>query len=411
VTLALLIYAAVFRIPFARRGFWWSCLILMVVLSWGSHLPIGSTRISLPAGWIYGVFPPFHLIRVPARFNLFACVSAAVPASAALADLLGRVKCPHRRMTVAITLGLVMVADLAMVPFESAPIPPMPAVYRELASKNPSAAVVDAPMFGSDEGQVFSSIWGYWQSIHGLKTTAGYPGLPNVVFDAEIVQPSPFRGSRLRESGNSRSMKFGPVEGVNRRDFTWLYLNAHHFDHVVWHRGTWFDPKYGAGSAQVQAELTEAKVFEDADVVVYSTDQLKPPDRLVWLCSEGFRPALARSESWFGVLRAGRIVVYQPTENQPVVVRLVGVSALAHQRVVRLVEAERELARWTVEPGEARTIESPPLTLSSGIHDLRLISDHDDRPSRSAERLDEARTPYSLRLKSVQVVPVNSSQR
>ena len=70
----------------------------MVVLSWGSQLQVGPARIGLPAGWLYGVFPPFHLIRVPARFNLFAAVCAAVPASAALGDLLGRIERSEARV-------------------------------------------------------------------------------------------------------------------------------------------------------------------------------------------------------------------------------------------------------------------------------------------------------------------------
>ena len=66
VPLGLLAYAALGRVRFARAGYWWSALGLMVVLSWGSKLELGSTRLGLPAGWIYGIFPPFHLIRVPA---------------------------------------------------------------------------------------------------------------------------------------------------------------------------------------------------------------------------------------------------------------------------------------------------------------------------------------------------------
>jgi hypothetical protein len=408
VTLALLAYAAAFRVRFARRGFWWSVLILMVVLSWGSQIRIGSTRIPLPAGWIYDLFPPFHLIRVPARFNLFAAICAAVPASAALRDLLGRVGCPHRRFTLAVTLALVMIADLAMVPFESSPIPTMPPIYRELAAKSPATTIVDAPMFGSVGGQVYSSLWGYWQSIHHLKTTAGYPGVANVVFEAEIVHPSPFWTNRLvnpSELKITQNQRFGAVEGVDPRDYAWLYLTAHHFDHVVWHQGQWFDPKYDAGSAKVKALLSEAKVFEDADVTVFDRDRLRAPSKLTWLCGEGFRPAASTSASWsFGVLRSGRIVVYQPIDNQSVVIRLIEASAFLHPRIVRLVEGDRELARWTIEPGPARTIASPPLPFPRGLHELRLLSDNDERPTHHADRIDEARTPYSLRLKSVEVI-------
>jgi hypothetical protein len=415
VTLVLLAYAAIFRIKFARRGFWWSVLILMVVLSWGAEFVVGSTRISLPAGWIYGIFPPFHLIRVPARFNLFASVCAAVPVSAALGDLLSKLTCPKRRASVAITIGLLMLADLAMIPFESSVIPPIPPFYRELMAKNPQTTLVDAPMFGSNEGQVYSSLWGYWQSIHRARTTAGYPGVPNVAFEAEIVRPSPFHAARLLDNAylaDPKSERLGAVQGVNARDYAWLYLHVHGFDHIVWHQGKWFDPKYAEGSARVKALLAEAIVTEDADVAVFERDRMHPPERLTWLCAEGFRPALSKAEPWsFGVLREGRMVVFIADPNRSMNIRFVGLSAFGHRRDVRLVEGARELARWSVEPGMGRTIETPSLTLSSGIHELRLMSDSDDRPSRYSERLDDARTAYSLRLNSVQVAISAPSSR
>jgi hypothetical protein len=85
------------------------------------------------------------------------------------------------------------------------------------------------------------------------------------------------------------------------------------------------------------------------------------------------------------------------------VLTLVDVTAFARDRVVRLKEAGRELARWRVETGSPRTLDSPPIRLGDGIHELRLESDGDDRPSRHADRLDDARTPYSLKLRSVRI--------
>ncbi len=407
VTLALLAYAAIRRVQFARSCFWWSVLGLMIVLSWGASLQIGSTRISLPAGWIYGIFPPFHLIRVPARFNLFAAICAAVPASAALADLMGRIKGPAARFLVITALGGLTLADLSMVPFETATIPPMPQVYRDLTYRNPEMALVDAPMFGSNEGQVFSSLWGYWQSDHRARTTAGYPGLPNAPFEAEIVRASPFWAGRLVDANyliDPASERFGAVEGVDARDYAWLYLTAHKFDHVVFHQGPSIDPKYASGTERIKKLLAEAKVFEDADVAVFDRDRIQTPTRLTWLCGEGFRPALARSETWaYGVLRKARLVTFNPTPGRQAVLTLNRASAFAHPRVVRLSEGTRELARWKVEPGAARTIESPPFPLEGGLHELWFESDGDDPPSRYADRLDDARTPYSWRLNSVRL--------
>ena len=406
-TLALLAYAALRRVRFPRAGYWWSALGLMVVLSWGSQVEVGATRIGLPVGWIYGIFPPFHLIRVPARFNLFAAVCAAVPVAAALGDLMGRLKGAAGRASLVIGCATLTLADLAMVPFETATIPPMPSIYRDLTYRDPETTLVDAPMFGSSEGQVFSSLWGYWQSIHQARTTAGYPGLPNVPFEAEIVRASPWWSGRLadpRYLSDPSSERFGAVEGVDARDYAWLYLTAHKFDHVVVHQGRWIDPKYAGGSERIKALLAEAKVFEDADVAVFDRARLRSPEHLTWLCGEGFRRDLIHpGPGSYGVLREGRIVVDSPTPDRPIVLSLVDVSAFAHARVVRLTEAGRELSRWTVEIGTPRTIESPPIRLGNGVHELRLTSDGDDRPSRHADRLDDARTPYSLRLKAVRI--------
>ena len=405
VTLALLLYAAIRRLRFPRRGFWWSALLLMVVLSWGSQIHFGSTRIGLPAGWIHGIFPPFHLIRVPARFNLFAAVCAAVPASASLADLMGRTKRPAARASLAAGLAALMLADLSMVPFETSPIPPMPGVYRDLTHRDPQASILDAPLFGSNEGQVFSSLWGYWQSIHRGRTSAGYPGLPNVPFEAEVVRPSPFWAGRLADPAylaGPGPEDFGPAKGVDPRDSAWLYLAAHRFDHVVLHQGTWSAPKYAAGSVRIKALLAEAKAFEDGDVAVFDRERLRPPEHLAWLCAGGFRPAPSRREAWsFGVLREARLAIFNPTPDRPIVLGLVNPSAFARPREVRVIHRDREVGRWTIGPGAVPDLETPPFRVEGGLQELRLEADGDDRPARTADRLDDARTPYSLRLDAV----------
>jgi hypothetical protein len=231
--------------------------------------------------------------------------------------------------------------------------------------------------------------------------------VPNVVFDAEAVRPSPFSADRLFDPSflaNPNSERFAAAEGVDARDYAWLYLTAHHFDHVVWHRATWAERDNAGATAKIRSLLDEARSFEDPDVIVFDRAKLHPPTHLTWLCGEGFRSSPGRSGPWsFGVLREARLVVYQPDDQRPVVIRLLDARAFASRRVVRLLEADRELARWVVEPGEPRTIESPPLPLNAGIHELRLISDSDSRPGRSADQIDDGRTPYSLRLKSVQV--------
>ncbi|WP_435010143.1 hypothetical protein P12x_001372 [Tundrisphaera lichenicola] len=408
VPLALLGYAAIRRVKFARAGFWWSALILMTVLSWGSEVRLGTGRFGLPAGWLYGIFPPFQWIRVPARFNLFAAVCAVAPVSAALGDIFDRLKrTPFRPVVLPICIAIMML-DLSMTPFPSADIPPMPAIYLEMAGKDPESSLVDVPMFGSSEGQVFSSLWGYWQSIHKLKTTAGYPGLTDVGFDSEIVSTSPFWSKRLEDPtylSDATEERFGPVLGVDARDYAWLYLKAHRLKNVVIHRG--IDPKFVGGIERMELILAGARSFEDDTVSVYDFDRLEPPGRLTWLCASGWRPGRGASAGSFGVLRRARLFLFNPTADRPIRVELGRVSAFHRARSVRLLEDGHELARWTIQPGTRSDLDSGPILLGTGFHDLILESDGDDRPTRHDDRLDDAKTPYSLRLDSVRVRPAD----
>ncbi len=406
-TLGLLAYAGARRVRFAGAGYWWTALAILVVLSWGSHAQVGSRKVGLPAGWLYGVFPPFHLIRVPARFNLFAAAVAAVPAAAGLADLLDRARGRLARGAVVAGLAGLIIADLAMVPFGTSAIPPMPACYGALARYHPGASLLEAPLFGTNEGQVFSSLWGYWQSIHRLPTSAGYPGLPNAAFEGEVVRASPWWAGRLADPAylsDPASADFGPVAGVDARDYAWLFLTAHRFDFAVMHQGTWSDPKYAAGAARLKSLLVEARASEDPDAAIYDRARLRPPDRATWLCAEGWRPALARSAGWrYGVLRRARVVVYCPEPGRPVTLAFEGVAAFARPRRVRLVEGGRELGRWAVGHGGPGRLETRPLPLGAGLHELTVESDGDDRPGPYGDRLDDAKTPYSLRVDAVRL--------
>ena len=81
VTLFLLQLAVVRQSALPRLGYWWCSLLLLVTLSLGSALFIGSQQVPLPGGWLFDHFPPMSLLRVPGRFNLFALVMAAVIAA------------------------------------------------------------------------------------------------------------------------------------------------------------------------------------------------------------------------------------------------------------------------------------------------------------------------------------------
>ena len=263
VTLGLLAYALFGRVRFPKSSFWWSGLALMIVLSWGAHTSLGATRLDLPSGWLYRIFPPFRLIRCPTRFNLFAAVFASVPAAAAVDHLLKAWKHPIKRFAFVVAATGIMFADLAMIPFPVAAIPPMPPVYGELVAQNLATRIVDSPIMGSDTGQFYSALWGYWQSIHNAKTTAGYPGLVNLPFVTEIVPTAPFWEKRLADPHflkDPGSEQFGLVRASDAHDYGWLFLKAHKFDYIFLHRGEGCDPRYETGTNRLALLFREARI-------------------------------------------------------------------------------------------------------------------------------------------------------
>src|SRR5262249_30041574 len=84
VALLLRAYAAALRVRFREHGFWWLCLAMVVVLSGGTAWNLDGYTITLPGYWLKRYVGVFQMIRVPARFNLFAAVVAAVVASCGL---------------------------------------------------------------------------------------------------------------------------------------------------------------------------------------------------------------------------------------------------------------------------------------------------------------------------------------
>ena len=75
VTLGLVAYAAIRRVPIGRRtGYWWAITGLLLVLSLGPYLTVGTRKIGLPAHWIREYLLILRPIRVPGRFNLFVAV-------------------------------------------------------------------------------------------------------------------------------------------------------------------------------------------------------------------------------------------------------------------------------------------------------------------------------------------------
>ncbi|HEV3167359.1 MAG TPA: hypothetical protein VGZ22_25340 [Isosphaeraceae bacterium] len=404
VTLVLLQYAAVNRVRFARAAFWWVALGLMIVLSLGAVCQIGVTKYELPAYWLWKVFPPFRLLRVPARFNLFASLCAAMIAAAGLKHLLGRL--PRRSVQVALYAALcaVAVGDLSMVPFKTEPLPALPGCYAWIKEHSARAAILELPLLASSSDNPLNSLCGYWQSIHGLRTTAGYSAHSNALYDTQVVHNSPFdayailKPNYLLDPGNA---SFGVASHVQFQDYVWLYLTVNHLDYVVVHHETQFSPEQWQHLDRLEALLQATKVYEDKTTSVYDRTKLKPPSQPTVLHAAGWRSAGWPEHLAYTLGKVGSVVVYNPDPERPLQFAL-EVAAFRKPRTVRLCAGEQELARWQVAPDDPRTYVSPPFRLPNGIQELTIVSDGEESPSRRREAAAEGdMRPFSLRVASI----------
>ena len=208
VGLGLVLYTAVIRARFARATFWWATLFVLIVLSGGAAWKVGRYEIPLPAIWLKRNVLLFEQIRAPARFNLFAAVVAALVAAQGLKELLSRLRGRWSRAAVFAALAVVALADLAIVPYGAASIPPMPGCYSFMKQAAPGAAFLEVPQFGSG-GSFLYALCSYWQSHHRGRTSAGYCGQGNAVFDNLLTYNSPFEATRLARSPTTSPAPIG----------------------------------------------------------------------------------------------------------------------------------------------------------------------------------------------------------
>ncbi len=149
VTLLLIGYAALWRVPFSRARYWWLAFALLALLSLGAYWKVGDHQIPLPGLWLWKVFPALRMIRSPARFNLLACLLASLLAAAGLRHLLSRIEKRWARVTLFVVLGCAAVAEMSIRPFPSDPVRPMPACYDWIRRHDPQATIMDAPLVSS----------------------------------------------------------------------------------------------------------------------------------------------------------------------------------------------------------------------------------------------------------------------
>jgi hypothetical protein len=409
VTIGLAAYSATRRGALRRSSFVWSAFALMVVLSLGASLEVGGRKVSLPAGWLWSVFPPIRMTRVICRFGVFAGVFAGVLAAAGLKPLLARL--PGRGWRAAAFAGLAVVAvadrSLTGIAFDRRPLPEAPGCYEFLLRHDPKGALLEVPE--GHHGLAHNVLYTYWQSRHRMTTSAGITGVPNTDQDGRSYFNSPFHPALIEdphyldEPGSFSSLF---VDRTDFKDYLWLYMTVNRFDYLVVHLGEltdfWGPPPERLG--RVKRLLSECRVYEDPRSAVFALSRLRPPTRPVAI-NLGVWGELNDSDGLLNriVPRAARVAVYNPGPGQPV--RLTFDASTARLPLsVRLRSGRTDLATWSVLPGAPQTLVSPPIPLRAGLNELTIESDRqgvvrrDEPPARKGR--DE---PYRLQVARLNV--------
>jgi hypothetical protein len=420
VALALLHYAAIQRVRFERARFLWSLFVLMVVLALGASWTIGTTKITLPAGWLRAYLTIFRLTRYPARFNMFATVCAAVLAAAGLRHLLARVPSRTGRGAILVVLAAITVADLSVDLYSGARIPELPAAYAWLLRRDPHPTLLEIPVQNSGSGSKVTSSCGYWQSIHGGATSAGYSGVDNLRFDNIVYHQCPFTVAQLVDPAfltQPDAMPHGIAEPSSFDDSIWLYTKYYRFSHIVLHESPGAFPGTPECLARLKGRLEGARIYDDGRIAIYETARLKVPSQPTLLCADGWRQhrPWEPPKTWHGrpvaaLDRKATVVIANPDPTTDLVLRYEG-AAFRKARSVQLLANGHVVARWTVASAELATYRSPRFRLGAGIHELQLVSDGQSPVVRRREEPAEADTrPYSLRVTQISVTTAGSAE-
>jgi hypothetical protein len=259
---------------------------------------------------------------------------------------------------------------------------------------------------GSNSAAPLTSVCGYWQSQHLGRTSGGYTGIANARFDARIVYDSPLDAFAMERPDYLRDperISLGLLSDARFLDYVWLSMTVNQFDFLVLHPPEQFFAGKDLHVDRLKALLRHAQVFADAAATVYDRARLEPPAEPILVRTDGWR-----GDGWPGPVRFvaernARMAIYTPASERPLML-VVEAATLFRPRWVRLVEVDRELARWKIVPGETKLYASPAFRLSAGLHQLTLVSDGDERPYGREPAVPEGdRRPYSLHVAHLSV--------
>ena len=295
-------------------------------------------------------------------------------------------------MKAMLILGLVAFTlyDLTIGPIPSIDVPQIPSCYTFLKRRDPRATLLEVP-------QVYPAIGGslnlstdcaYWQSFHGMRTSAGYSGKHNIKWEETLGYSSPFLETRLSNPSYPENPEkgccFDLVCDAGFRDYTWLYLTTHGFRYIVLHHGGEYHDKFPPLYLDaVKGLLRVASIFEDDRTVVYDRDLLPLPSRPTLLCTEGWRQRVDWQNRRVGHLaKSGRIAVYNPDPDRELQFVIEAAAAREPRRVrLRSGDAELALGHPIGRPARLRQPQVPAPRRSPGVDPReRRRSPGEDRP-------------------------------
>jgi hypothetical protein len=403
VTVILLPFAAALRSGLRRASYVWLTFALLTVLALGASWKLGGREISLPSSWLWDVFPPYRMTRVPARISLFVGVLAGILAAAGLKDLMARLPGKTLRALVFAGLAVVAIVDLAMKGFPRSPIPRMPDCYAFLKERDPKARLLEIPYMAAGGADLCGECT-YWQSLHRLTTSAGYSGHDNAVQESVIGNNCPFQAATLTRPEflqDAGKVDIGLLADVDFKDYVWIYLTVNRFDYVVLHHCAGAVPEYKVSLDRIKVLLRDCQIYADADSIIYDRSLLKPPSHPVHVSLGEWRARDLWHGRWNSLIPdTGRIAVYAPDSKQDLSL-VIDAAPIRRSRVVGLRAGSRPLAQWQLAPGTYHHCISPPFRLPAGLHELTI----ETRTARGSpdRRVAEARDdrPYSLRVARV----------
>lgn len=377
VTMGLMGFAAIRRGGLRRASFVWLAFAMMVMLSLGASAKIAGREITLPAGWLWAVFPPIRMTRLICRFSMFAMVFGGVLAGGGLKLLLSRLPGRGGRAAVFTGLAIISVVDLSLagITFPRGRIPEAPGCYAFLLKHDPKGAILEIPE--GRHGFIRNALCTYWQSYHRLKTSVGIMGVPNENQDGRAYFNSPFFPALLdnpRYLETPESFDILLMGKVDFNDYLWLYLTVNDFDYIVIHQGS--IPFFGGMPPKtvdrVMNILGECKIYEDSKSIVYARSRLRRPSHPVAI-NLGAWSKLNAMEGRLNspVSRSTRIAVYNPEPDRSVQITLDAASARGPLSV-RLRSKATDLESWNVASRQFQTLVSAPIRLSAGLNELTI---------------------------------------